>query len=121
MLSDMKISEIHIYQAQAASFRSMKPRKQQQVAGSRQHFYNGGLCSRSTCLTPRQTVQIPAPIASHSPLLTGLNDEQLAAVTLPAGHALIPGGCRLGQDARADHAHRLAAADRAGHAGSSWP
>ena len=33
-----------------------------------------------------------ANLASHSPLLTGLNDEQLAAVTLPAGHALILAG-----------------------------
>lgn len=35
--------------------------------------------------------------ASHSPLLTGLNDEQLAAVTLPAGHALILAGAGSGK------------------------
>ena len=35
--------------------------------------------------------------ASNSPLLTGLNDEQLAAVTLPAGHALILAGAGSGK------------------------
>ena len=35
--------------------------------------------------------------ASQSPLLTGLNDEQLAAVTLPAGHALILAGAGSGK------------------------
>lgn len=35
--------------------------------------------------------------ASHSPLLSGLNDEQLAAVTLPAGHALILAGAGSGK------------------------
>ncbi len=38
-----------------------------------------------------------ANLASHSPLLTGLNDEQLAAVTLPAGHALILAGAGSGK------------------------
>ena len=35
--------------------------------------------------------------ASNSPLLAGLNDEQLAAVTLPAGHALILAGAGSGK------------------------
>ena len=35
--------------------------------------------------------------ASQSSLLTGLNDEQLAAVTLPAGHALILAGAGSGK------------------------
>lgn len=35
--------------------------------------------------------------ASQSPLLTRLNDEQLAAVTLPAGHALILAGAGSGK------------------------
>ncbi|QXZ10044.1 UvrD-helicase domain-containing protein [Comamonas sp. Y33R10-2] len=39
----------------------------------------------------------PANHGFHSPLLTGLNDEQLAAVTLPAGHALILAGAGSGK------------------------
>ncbi|RYF23654.1 MAG: DNA helicase II [Comamonadaceae bacterium] len=35
--------------------------------------------------------------AAHSPLLQNLNDEQLAAVTLPAGHALILAGAGSGK------------------------
>ena len=35
--------------------------------------------------------------ASQSSLLTGLNDEQLAAITLPAGHALILAGAGSGK------------------------
>ncbi|RYF46069.1 MAG: hypothetical protein EOO27_40175, partial [Comamonadaceae bacterium] len=37
-----------------------------------------------------------APLAA-SPLLANLNDEQLAAVTLPAGHALILAGAGSGK------------------------
>jgi DNA helicase-2/ATP-dependent DNA helicase PcrA len=33
----------------------------------------------------------------HSPLLQGLNDEQLAAVTLPPEHALILAGAGSGK------------------------
>ncbi|MDR2331875.1 MAG: UvrD-helicase domain-containing protein [Burkholderiaceae bacterium] len=41
----------------------------------------------------------PQPVAgqARSPLLQGLNDEQLAAVTLPAGHALILAGAGSGK------------------------
>ncbi|CAM3871481.1 UvrD-helicase domain-containing protein [Paracidovorax anthurii] len=39
----------------------------------------------------------PAQNASRSPLLQNLNDEQLAAVTLPAGHALILAGAGSGK------------------------
>ncbi len=35
--------------------------------------------------------------SQHSPLLQGLNDEQLAAVTLPAEHALILAGAGSGK------------------------
>ncbi|CAM4065105.1 3'-5' exonuclease [Comamonas aquatilis] len=38
-----------------------------------------------------------ASSAHHSPLLANLNDEQLAAVTLPAGHALILAGAGSGK------------------------
>lgn len=38
-----------------------------------------------------------APPAAASPLLQNLNDEQLAAVTLPAGHALILAGAGSGK------------------------
>lgn len=38
-----------------------------------------------------------ASFAHHSPLLAHLNDEQLAAVTLPAGHALILAGAGSGK------------------------
>ena len=52
---------------------------------------------------------------------SGLNAEQLAAVTLPRQSALIR-RCRFGQNRGADHAHCLAAANRpdqpAGRAGS---
>ena len=41
-------------------------------------------------------------------LLRGLNPEQLAAVTLPASPGAHPRRRGLGQDTRADHAHRLA-------------
>jgi DNA helicase-2/ATP-dependent DNA helicase PcrA len=42
---------------------------------------------------------LPAPAASHaqSPLLAHLNDEQLKAVTLPEGHALILAGAGSGK------------------------
>lgn len=39
----------------------------------------------------------PATSATNSPLLANLNDEQLAAVTLPAGHALILAGAGSGK------------------------
>jgi hypothetical protein len=42
MLSDMKISEIHIYQAQAAFFQEHEAAKAAASRRSRQHFYNGG-------------------------------------------------------------------------------
>jgi DNA helicase-2/ATP-dependent DNA helicase PcrA len=52
----------------------------------------------------------PLPNPSDMPLLHNLNAEQLAAVTLPEGNALILAGAGLGQDPRAHHPHRLAAA-----------
>ena len=39
----------------------------------------------------------PLGVSASSPLLTGLNPEQLAAVTLPTGHALILAGAGSGK------------------------
>ena len=44
--------------------------------------------------SPASAAPAPAPL---SPLLQNLNDEQLAAVTLPAGHALILAGAGSGK------------------------
>ncbi|RZJ55438.1 MAG: DNA helicase II, partial [Acidovorax sp.] len=46
---------------------------------------------------PDDLVPPPAGVRPTSPLLQNLNDEQLAAVTLPAGHALILAGAGSGK------------------------
>ena len=55
-----------------------------------------GFYNRS--MFPLDLLSSSAPVAaSASPLLADLNEEQLAAVTLPAGHALILAGAGSGK------------------------
>ena len=70
-------------------------------------FYNGGMFPQdpfsgvpAALVPPHSGAASAAPSAATpatSPLLAHLNDEQLAAVTLPAGHALILAGAGSGK------------------------
>lgn len=71
-----------------------------QKRGGRGAFYNGGMLPKDMFpARPEGLFSDPPAAAGHapSPLLQGLNDEQLAAVTLPAGHALILAGAGSGK------------------------
>ena len=62
-------------------------------------FYNGGMLPQdlfSGASAPLGAANAGQP-APTSPLLQNLNDEQLAAVTLPTGHALILAGAGSGK------------------------
>ena len=60
-------------------------------------FYNDGMLPPDLFSAPESDPEGGSRNHPSSPLLQGLNDEQLAAVTLPAGHALILAGAGSGK------------------------